>query len=466
EKPSFETLSAAKSIKDPGKRLKKIVETDDRVGAFAWAVTAHTLVYAGHRIPEIADTVHAVDQAMCWGFNREIGPFVAWDAIGLVDSVARMKKEGLSIPLWIQTMVDAGHTSFYKEEGGQRFQYHPAKQEYIPIVEDPKVVHIKKLPSSQKVDSNDGATLWDMGDSVLLYEMHTKMNAVDNETIEMLGKAVDAVEQGRFDALVLANNGKNFSVGANLMLVLMAVQSDALGDVEKMLKSFQDVNMRMKYCRGPVIAAPVGYAFGGGLELCLHADRVVGAAETYAGLVEVGVGLIPAAGGTKEFVLRAVEGVDMKNSPSLLPFVRNAFEHIAMAKVATSFKDAQALGILRGDDIMVAHPEHRISRAKEVALGMLEMGYMPGHPREDIPVVGESGAAAFMIAVDGMKDAGWASPHDQLIANALATIIGGGARAEGQTISEQELLDLERETFMRLLGEEKTLERIQHMLLN
>jgi 3-hydroxyacyl-CoA dehydrogenase len=466
DKPSFASLGKVKDIKDPGKRLKALVEADDRAAQLAWAVTSNALVYAANRVPEIADRIHDVDQAMCWGFNREIGPFASWDAIGLRSSVERMKKDGLAIPANIEAMLAKGNETFYKEEGGVRYQYDLVNHTYLPIEEDAKVIVLKKLPKEKKVASNDGASLWDIGDGVLLFEMHTKMNAVDNETLAMQNQAMDLLDAGKFDALVLANNAKNFSVGANLMLVFMAAQNGQLDEVEKMAKAFQDVNMRMKYSRAPVVAAPIGYTFGGGLELCLHSHAVVGAAETYCGLVEVGVGLIPAAGGTKEFILRFVEGVDMRNNPSLLPFLRNAFESIATAKVATSFKEAVDFGFFRRTDIMVANPDYRIARAKEVALGLKAVGFDPGFPREDIPVIGESGTAAFMIAVDGMKDAGWASEHDQKIANKLAYIIGGGQRAEGQTISEQELLDLEREAFMSLLTEEKTIERISHMLMN
>lgn len=466
DSPSFPSLEKAEETKDPGKRLKALVASDDRAGRFAWAITSNSLVYVANRIPEIADRVHDVDQAMCWGFNREIGPFASWDALGVRASVERMQKDGLSVPSNVLTMLEKGNESFYKEEAGVRYQYDLVNHTYLPIEEDKKVIILKKLPKQQKVGSNDGGSLWDLGDGCLLFEMHTKMNAVDNETIAMQNQAMDLLDAGKYKALVLANNSKNFSVGANLMLVFMAVQNNSLDEVEKMAKAFQDANMRMKYSPAPVVAAPIGYTFGGGLELCLHSHRVVGAAETYCGLVEVGVGLIPAAGGTKEFLLRFTEGVDMSNRPSLLPFLRNAFESIATAKVASSFGQAVEYGFFRRQDVMVPNAEYRIARAKEVALGLAAVGYDPGRPREDIPVIGESGTAAFMIAVDGMKDAGWASEHDQKIANKLAYILGGGKRAEGQTITEQELLDLEREAFMSLLGEAKTLERIQYMLMN
>tara|TARA_B100000609_G_scaffold199409_1_gene202730 strand:+ start:6224 stop:8653 length:2430 start_codon:yes stop_codon:yes gene_type:complete len=469
EKPEWPSLAKSKEIRKPGARLANMINSDDRGGKFAWKLTAASLLYIARRIPEIADHILDIDNGLCWGFNWEIGPFAGWDAIGLRTSVERMKADGYEIPANITTMLEKGNESFYKEEDGVRYQYDLVNQEYVAIKPDEKIIVLKELGDDRKVASNDGATLWDLGDRVLCYQMHTKMNAIDNETIEMQNKAVDLLEADEFDAMVIANNSKNFSVGANLMLVLMGLHSDEenkYDQIEEMVKALQDVNMRMKYCSKPIVAAPVGFTFGGGCEIALHAHRVVGAAETYAGLVEVGVGLIPAGGGTKELVMRALEGVDMSNRPSLLPFLQKAFENIAKAEVATGLKAAMDLGIFRQTDVMVTNAEYRIYEAKKVALGMFLTGHNPGKPRTDIPVGGVSATAAFMIAVDGMVKSGWASEHDRLIADKVAWIIGGGDRAEGQTISEQELLDMERKVFMDLLREEKTVERIQYMLMN
>lgn len=467
EKPKFESIAAAKSNKTPGGKLKALINSDDRAGVFAWKVTAGGLLYAAKRVPEIADRIYEIDKAMRWGFNRSIGPFEAWDAIGVRESVERMKAEGYSIPAHVEEMLTKGNESFYKEENGVKYQYNLVNQEYEAIPSDPKIFIIKKQPNLEKVAGNDSATLWHMGDGVLLYDIHTpKANAISNETIEMQNKAIDLLEADQYEALVLGNNADNFCVGANLMLVFMAIQGGAFDQVEQMTHAFQAANMRMKYCRKPVVAAPIGYTFGGGCELIQHAHKVVGAAESYIGLVEVGVGLIPGGGGTKEMVLRATEGLDMTNKPSLLPFVQGAFQNIAKAEVATSFKQAVDLGYIRATDKMVANADYRLFTAKEEALNMAAAGINPGAPRTDIPVVGESGTAAFMLAVETMKDAGWASEYDQFIANKVAYIVGGGQRAEGQTISEWELLDLEREAFMSLLGEEKTQARIQYMLMN
>jgi 3-hydroxyacyl-CoA dehydrogenase len=467
DKFEFDSITKAKeSSRNPGKRLKKVLEGDDRAAVFAWKVTAGGLLYAAKRIPEIADRIHEVDKAMRWGFNRSIGPFEAWDAIGVRESVERMKADGYAIPAHVEEMLAKGNESFYKEENGVLHQYNLLTHEYEAIPSDPKVFIIKKQPDLEKVAGNDSATLWHMGDGVLLYEMHTpKANAISDETVEMQEKGVDLLEAGKYEAMVLGNNSDNFCVGANLMLVVMAIHGEQLDAIEKTIYGFQKANMRMKYCSKPIVAAPVGYVFGGGCELIQHCHKVVGAAESYIGLVEVGVGLIPAGGGTKEMVMRAVEGIDMTNRPSLLPFVRGAFENIAKADVATSFKQAVDLGYIRDTDKMVVNAEYRLHEAKAEALKLAAMGINPGSPRTDIPVAGESGTAAFMLAVEGMKDAGWASEYDQFIANKVAYIIGGGQRAEGQTITEWELLDLEREAFMSLLGEQKTQDRIQHMLM-
>lgn len=464
-KPSFESVDNAKSS-DPGKRIKSLIGGKDKAAQFAWEVLAGGLLYAANRMPEIADNIMDVDNGMNWGFNREIGPFRAWDGIGLRASVERMKAEGYTIPANIAKMLELGHETFYKEENGKQYQYNLVSHRYDVVEEDPNIIILKKLPPTRKVDGNDGVTLWDIGDGVLLYEMHTpKANAVDAETVAMQNRAVDLLEEGKFAAMVIGNNHENFCVGANLMVVLMAIHGGQLDQIEPFIYEFQKANMRMKYCSRPIVAATSGYVFGGGCEIVQHCHKVVGAAESYIGLVEVGVGLIPAGGGTKEMMLRSVENVTNPFNPSLLPFVRTAFQNIATAEVGTGFKRSMEAGYVRSSDIMVANADHRLSRAKQVALSMAAAGFDPGKPRTDIPVVGESGRAAFELAAISMRDSGWATEYDLHIAKKLAYILGGGRRFEGQTISEWEILDMEREVFMSLLGETKTQERIQHMLM-
>ena len=466
EKPDFASLKKAKKTKNPGLRLKQVVESDDRAGLFAWKLAARSFVYLANRVPEISDNILDIDNGLRWGFNWEIGPFESWDAIGLKESVERMKADGLTIPENIQTMLDKGNESFYKEEDGVRYRYDLVNHKYIEIIPDPKIMLIKDFSEDQKVAKNDGATLWDIGDGVLLYEMHTKMNAIDNETVDMLNKAVDLLEEDKFDAMVIGNNSDNFSVGANLMLVMMGASAGEYDQIEKTVKDLQDAHMRVKYCSKPIVAAPVGFVFGGGCELIQHCHRVVGAAESYIGLVEMGVGLLPAGGGTKEMVVRALENVNLKNRPSLLPFFQGAFENIAKAEVAKGFKEAIDLGYLRDSDIMVVNADYRLFEAKRVALSLVALGEDRGKPLQEITVAGESATAAFMVAVAGLKQAGWATEYDAVIANKIAFVIGGGYRAEAQTMSEQELLDLERKIFMELLHDERTIARMQHMLMN
>ncbi len=469
EKFSYPSLDAAKEISDPRKRLKKLVYADDRAGKFAWKVLAGGLIYAANRIPEIADKISDIDNAMKWGFNRELGPFEAWDAIGLKESVEKMKGEGYKIPANIEKMLELGHEKFYTEIDGKPYEYDLVNHEYIPIKEDSRILIIKKLPEKSKVAENDSATLWHIGDGVLLYDIHTpQANVIDNETIEMQNKALDLLEAGKYEAMVLGNNDPNFCVGANLMMVLMAINSEEFDQLRKTVRDFQEANMRMKYCKKPIVAAPIGYTFGGGCELIMHSHKVVGAAESYIGLVEVGVGLIPAGGGTKEMVLRAVEHISPDALPytPLLPFARRAFEAIAKADVATSFKQAIDIGYLRPSDKMVVNADYRLTEAKKVALAMAEEGFDPGEPKKNIPVVGVNGRAAFIMAAKAMRDAGWATDYDVFIDEKLAYIIGGGERAEGQFISEWELLDMELEVFMELAHQEKTKERIIYMLQN
>jgi 3-hydroxyacyl-CoA dehydrogenase len=374
-----------------------------------------------------------------------------------------MKEEGKTIPANIETMLKKGNQTFYKKDKGKLFQYDLVKQKYIEVPKDPKIIVLSE--DGKKVAENEGATLWDIGDGVVCCEFHTKMNAIDQDIIEMQHKMVDLLEEDKFEAAVVANHDENVSVGANIFMILMAMNNNQADTVEKLAHELQKANMRMKYCRKPVVTAPAGMALGGGCEITLHGQKVVAAAETYIGLVEVGVGVIPAGGGTKEMILRMTEGFGPA-SPAILPFAQKAFENIAMAKVAIGMKDAVDAGILRTTDVMVPNRDLLIYRAKEVALGMRKADFNPGLPRTDIPVGGEATKAAFIVAVKSMRDAGWVSDHDVLVASKVAHIVAGGNRWEGQTISEWELLDMEREAFMSLLGEQKTKDRIAYMLAN
>jgi 3-hydroxyacyl-CoA dehydrogenase len=463
-KPEFESLKAAKKFEKLEDRIAAIVYADDKAGQFAWKVASDGLLYTANRVPEIADAIGEIDRGMEWGFNWKLGPFRTWDAIGLRKSVEKMKAEGKKIPASIEKMLKLGNETFYKKEDGKEYQYDLVNHKYVEIPKNPKIVILPE-DSVGKVAENDSATLWDIGDGVLCLEFHSKMNAIDGDIIAMQHKMCDLLEDGKFEAGVVANHGENFSVGANLFLILMAANQGQLNMVEELAHGLQKANMRMKYCTRPIITAPAGMALGGGCEITLHGQKVVAAAETYIGLVEVGVGLIPAGGGTKEMILRTVEGRGPAET-GILPFAQKAFEAIATAKVAIGMKEAVDFGILRPTDVMVPGRDLLIHRAKEVALGMRKAGFNPGLPKTDIVVGGESTKAAFVVFVKGMRDGGWISDHDVLIASKVAHIVAGGDRWEGQTISEWELLDMEREAFMSLLGEPKTRERMAFMLQN
>jgi 3-hydroxyacyl-CoA dehydrogenase len=463
-RPTFDSIKSAKAAGGLTDRVKHIVYSDDRAGKFAWAVCSDGLLYTARRIPEIADKILEVDRGLQWGFNWKLGPFQTWDAIGVRESVEKMKGEGKEIPANIEKMLELGNETFYKKENGKEYQYDLVAHTYSEIAKDPKIIILPEN-STGKVWENEGATLWDIGDGAICCEFHTKMNAIDQDIIDGLHMMVDLLDEGKFEAGVVSNHSDNFSVGANVFMILMAMNQGQSEVVEKLAYELQRANMRMKYCSRPVVTAPAGMALGGGCEVTLHGQRIVAAAETYIGLVEVGVGLIPAGGGTKEMVLRTVEGRGASNT-AILPFAQKAFENVAMAKVAVGMKDAVDNVIMRSTDVMVPNRDLVIYRAKEVALGMAKAGFDPGLERKDIPVGGEGCKAAFIVAAKGMRDSGWISDYDVHIATKVAHIVGGGNRWEGQTISEWELLDMEREAFMSLLGEEKTKERIAYMLQN
>ena len=461
ERFKFDSTGAAKSG-----GLKALVYAEDRGGTFAWKVLAESLIYSANHIPEIADNIVELDRGMMWGFNFKKGPFMGWDEIGLVESVEKMKVEGRTIPENVQKMLDSGATSFYKDEGGQSFYYDLVEGGYKEMPVDARIMRIDTLPEDKRVATNVSASVWDIGDGALCLEFHSKMNSIDQDIIDMQNQFVDLLESGDYKAGIIANHADNFSVGANIVAILAGFNTGQKEMVESMVKAFQDANMRMKYCKAPIVAAPVGMALGGGCEIVMHAHKVVGAAETYIGLVEVGVGLLPAGGGTKEMTMRMVEGIAPGAKPPLLPFSMKAFENIATVKVGVGFKDAQDLGILRKTDIMVPNADYRISAAKEAALGLAAGPFDPGEPNMEIPVAGVSCEAAFRIAVGSMVHSGWATEYDAFVASKIAPIITGGERAEWQTISEQELLDMELKHFMELLAEEKSQARMMYMVSN
>ena len=465
QKVKLPALDAAKNIEDVAARLKALVWGKDRAGEFLWKTISRTLVYAANRVPEIADTIVEVDRAMRWGFNWELGVFEVWDAIGVEKSVARLKEEGRAVPANVERMLASGATSFYKTDGGEQFHFDFASGEYRPVTNPPGVIVLKSLKDRAGViKRNAGASLVDLGDGVACLEFHSKMNSIGGDTLQMLKFALGEVERN-FTGLVVGNQRANFSVGANLMLLLLEAQEENWEDIDLVIRAFQQATMSLRYSPKPVVVAPFQMTLGGGCEMTLHADRVRASAETYIGLVEVGVGLIPAGGGTKELLVRAMDSIPKGlEEADPFPFVKRAFETIALAKVATSAAEARKLGFLGEDDSYSMNRDRLIADAKQEVLSLAATGYVQPQQRADVLALGNSALSTLKVGIHQMKRGGFISHHDALIGEKLARILTGGDLNHETRVSEQYLLDLEREAFLSLCGERKTQERIGHML--
>jgi len=471
EKVAFASLEAAKNQPSTSEKIKTLYYAKDLAGQFTFKTMSETLIYAANRVPEIADDIVNVDNAMKWGFGRKLGPFEMWDAIGVAKSVEKMKAAGYEIPSWVQEMLDSGKESFYRRDAGNLYYYDQASKDYKEVPIKPGIILLPALKEQNKlIAGNSGASLVDLGDGVACLEFHTKMNAIGEDIVSMIRKSIDIVSR-EYEGLVIASHGDNFSVGANLGLVLFTAQEEEWDDLEWMVKALQDALMGLKYMDKPVVAAPAGMALGGGCEICLAADRVRFAAETYMGLVEVGVGVIPAAGGTKELYLRNTEhlfevqkgGVYPKQI-ELMPFVARAFETIAMAKVSTSGPEAVKLGYLRPTDKMTVNRDYLIQDAKNTVLAILMEGYSPPEPKDEIRVAGRDTLAMIKMALWTMREAGFITEHDVTVSEKVAYVLCGGDVDPDTKVSEQYFLDLEREAFLSLCGHPKTQARMQHML--
>jgi 3-hydroxyacyl-CoA dehydrogenase len=465
QKVKLPALDMAKNIEGVGERMKALVWGKDRVGAFLWQTISKTLRYAANRIPEIANNVVDVDRAMRWGFGWELGVFETWDAIGVEQSVARMREEGVIIPANVERMLAAGATSFYKNENGQRSFFDFDALEYKPVNEVPGTIILKSVKERTSViKKNSGASLIDLGDGVAGLEFHSKMNAIGGDTIQMLKTALSEVERN-FVGLVVGNQGANFCVGANLMLMLMEAQDENWDELELMVRAFQQATMSLRYSPKPVVVAPFNLTIGGGCEFVVHGDHVRAAAESYIGLVEVGVGIIPAGGGAKEMTVRALDAIPQgMDDADPFPFIKRAFETIALAKVSTSAMEARALQFLRDDDAISMNADRLIADAKQDVLALARAGYVAPQPRMDILALGNPALATLKLGIHQMKRAGFISEHDGLIGEKLARILTGGDLDHPTRVSEQHLLDLEREAFLSLAGQRKTQERMAHTL--
>ncbi len=467
QKPDFPSIKSAKGISDTAQRIKAIINGQDKASEFAWKVTSKTLLYAIKRIPEISDDIVNIDNAMKWGYNWTLGPFEVWDAIGVKESVERMKKDGEEIPKNLEKVLSKGGC-FYKKEKSKKSFFDIKTSKFKVIKDNPKIINLNILKEEEKViDKNAGASLIDIGDGVACLQFHSAlqpdMNPIDDDTIAMINKSIEIVKKD-FIGLVIANHGTNFCVGANLMLILVNANQKKWDVLDKVVRDFQNANMALKLASFPVVAAPHQLALGGGCEICLHADRVRPAAETYIGLVEVGVGLIPAGGGCKEMLIRAIEGIPDGVETSLTHFVGKAFQTIATAKVATSAKEAIDFGILRNTDKPSINSDYRIYDAKQTVINMVNEGYEIPQEKKDIKVPGRDGYSALSNVAWVMQQGKYATEYDVFIAKKVAYILCGGDVSTGSLVSEQYILDLEREAFLSLLGQEKTKARIQHML--
>lgn len=450
-----------KSLKgSPAERVKALVENQGPAGKFAWNVLSRTLAYSASKIGEIADDVEAIDDAMKWGYNWDLGPFETWDAIGFKTAYDRMKADGLSLPASVDQMVASGAQSFYTDDGRV---FNLLEGEYEPRNLDPRNASLTVMRRGEAaVFSNRGAEAWDLGDGVLGLTFTTKANSIDDNIVEALGRAVEIAEQD-FRGLLIYNQGDHFCVGANLFAVMMAAQQKAWDQLRDTVSGLQSTVQRMKYSPIPVVAAPFGMTVGGGFEVCMGADAVQAAAETYVGLVEVGVGLLPGGAGNMNMLWRALEGVPDGTDVDTLPFVSRTFQNIAMARVATGAGEAREFGYFRKTDGISFDKARLLTESKARVIGMAEAGYHPP-PRRAYRLPGESGIATLDMMIDTLVAGGYASEHDALIARKVANVLCGGPSGNAHEVTEEQMLELEREAFISLCGEPKSQERMQHML--
>ncbi len=460
-KTKFATLETAKPIDDLQQRLKVLYAGQDKAGEFYRLFHHMLFAYASNRIPEISDELYKIDDALKAGFGWEIGAFESWDVLGVPKVLAAMNAAGIQAAAWVQQMLDKGYTSFYKTENGQRKYYDIKTQSYLPIPGTGSFIILEHM-DEKVVWQNSACKLYDIGDDVVALKWNTKMNTIGGEVLEGVMKSVAIAEQ-KYKGLVIANSGANFSAGANVGLIFMFAAEQEYDELDMAVRMFQNTTMRLRYSSIPVVVAPHGLTLGGGCEMCLHADAVQAAAESYIGLVELGVGLIPGGGGTKEMVVRASDR-NIKEDIEL-NYLQQLFINIGTAKVSTSAHEAYELSVLRkGIDAISINADRRIADAKRKVLLLHEQGYTQPAPRNDIKVQGRGGLGGLMSGIHAMWRGNYISDYDKFIAEKLAYVMCGGDLSAPAMVSEQYLLDLERETFLSLCGQKKTLERLQSIL--
>jgi 3-hydroxyacyl-CoA dehydrogenase len=469
QKAKFGSIEAGKGIENTRDRLRALAgpalegKSGDQANQFLWSGLSETCLYAARRIPEIANSIVDVDRAMRWGFGWELGPFEMWNAIGVERMVKAMERDGREMPPLVTKVLDSPKRVFYESEKGNTLYFDLATSSLQPVEEPRGIIFLKSLKErTPVVQSNSGASLIDLGDGVLCCEFHSKMNSIGGDIVAMIHAGIARLDTD-FDAMVIANQAPNFSVGANLMLLLISAQEQEWDDIHMAVRQFQRVNMAIKYASRPVVVAPQGMALGGGCEISLHGARIHAAAESYIGLVEAGVGLIPGGGGTKEMLIRANEHSAGGENLDLFHALKPVFETIAMAKVSTSGEEARSLGFLRPSDLIAINRDRQVADAKQTALAMVRAGYHPPPPAQ-IRVLGEEFLAAAKLAIHMLIRGEYASEYDGVVARKLAFILAGGGITSPQAVSEQYILDLEREAFVSLCGQRKTQERVAHTL--
>jgi 3-hydroxyacyl-CoA dehydrogenase len=469
ERPDIPSLKKAKATHDVKQRLRDVIFADDRAGAFAWRLLRDTLAYSSVRFGEISDSIVDIDNALRWGYNWDLGPFETWDVLGVAKVVEKMEVEGVKPAPWVTEMLAAGHETFYIESVEGRQYYDPASKTYLKEPKPDSFLVLADIKRDKKkiVYGNKSASLVDIGDGVACVEFHSalqpRMNPIDDQIIDVMSKGL-AIAERDFRGLVIHHQGENFSAGANLLMVLEGIQASQWSAIDDMIRHFQAMTRNLLKARIPVVTAPFAYTFGGGCEITMGGDRVCAAAETYMGLVEVGVGLIPAGGGCWAMLERVLEGID-EPVLSNLPFIRIAFENIGMAKVATSGEEARDRKFLRPFDKVEINRDQQLWTAKRMAIAMAEEGYTPPLPKQ-LHLPGREGLATLEMMLHNMKLTHWISSHDEKIARHLGRILTGGDTTINDTVDEQTILDLEREAFLSLCGEPKTQDRISYMLVN
>lgn len=464
-KVRFESVGQHRKIEPVGERIKAMVSAEDRAGQYLWHLHAFYLSYAARCLGEIADDILSIDNANKWGFNHELGPFEIWDALGVAETVARMEADGYPVAPWVKDMLASGHTTFYQrdEAGVVIGVYDPERGRYVPLHKDPRSIVIADLRAAGKrIEGMAGASLIDLGDGILLLEFHTKANAIDADIIAMGWKALEHLERG-YDGLVIGNQGEHFSAGANIFLIAMLAQQQEWDKIEATTRELQNLFQAMRAAPRPVITAPFGMALGGGAEMAMAGTRSVAHAELYIGLVEIGVGLLPAGTGCKEMLRRVINPVMETPNADVLPHLQRVFEMLALAQVSESARQARSMGFLRESDRIVLNKDFLLAEAKREALHLAAGGYTP-QPAGKVWAAGRDALAALRLGVYSMHEAGYATDHDVLIANKIAHVLCGGDLSEPGWVPEQYILDLEREAFVELCHEPKTIERIMHML--